>query len=312
MIDIEWKPSERPLIRSGARAPEELFDEGDQLADQFLRIVLGEDQRWQQADDGVGRDVEHQAGVERLADQLAARTIEHDADHQSLAAQLDEALDLAELAGEGVAQQPAQTVRVLHQLVVLHHLDRAIRRGAGLEKDAAEIEEVTYEGYGPHGIAIIVECLTDNRNRTISEVRRCFTRANGSLGEPNSVAWQFTENGYLAFNLFDADEEPKKIDADELFMVALEAGAVDVQTSDDVVEVYTERNELAQVAQALSEAGFTADESQLVLKPNTTISLEVEQASAVLNLIEALEELDDVSNVYHNLEMTDELVEQFA
>ena len=95
-------------------------------------------------------------------------------------------------------------------------------------------------------------------------------------------------------------------------MVALEAGAVDVQTSDDVVEVYTERNELAQVAQALSEAGFTADESQLVLKPNTTISLEVEQASAVLNLIEALEELDDVSNVYHNLEMTDELVEQFA
>ena len=192
------------------------------------------------------------------------------------------------------------------------NIDRAIRRGAGLEKDAAEIEEVTYEGYGPHGIAIIVECLTDNRNRTISEVRRCFTRANGSLGEPNSVAWQFTENGYLAFNLFDADEEPKKIDADELFMVALEAGAVDVQTSDDVVEVYTERNELAQVAQALSEAGFTADESQLVLKPNTTISLEVEQASAVLNLIEALEELDDVSNVYHNLEMTDELVEQFA
>ena len=72
------------------------------------------------------------------------------------------------------------------------NIDRAIRRGAGLEKDAAEIEEVTYEGYGPHGIAIIVECLTDNRNRTISEVRRCFTRANGSLGEPNSVAWQFT------------------------------------------------------------------------------------------------------------------------
>jgi YebC/PmpR family DNA-binding regulatory protein len=192
------------------------------------------------------------------------------------------------------------------------NIDRAIRRGAGLEKDAAEIEEVTYEGYGPHGIAIIVQCLTDNRNRTISEVRRCFTRANGSLGEPNSVAWQFAENGYLAFNLFDEDEEPKKIDTDELFMAALEAGAVDVQTSDDVVEVYTERNELAQVAQTLSEAGFTADESRLVLKPNTTISLEVEEAGAVLNLIESLDELDDVSNVYHNLELTDELVEQFA
>jgi YebC/PmpR family DNA-binding regulatory protein len=192
------------------------------------------------------------------------------------------------------------------------NIDRAIRRGAGLEKDAAEIEEVTYEGYGPHGIAIIVQCLTDNRNRTISEVRRCFSRANGSLGEPGSVAWQFTENGYLAFNLFDENEEPKKLDTDELFMAALEAGAVDVQTSDDVVEVYTERSELAQVAQALSEAGFTADEFRLVLKPNTTLSLEVNEASAVLNLIESLDELDDISNVYHNLELTDELVEQFA
>jgi YebC/PmpR family DNA-binding regulatory protein len=192
------------------------------------------------------------------------------------------------------------------------NIDRAIRRGAGLEKDAAEIEEVSYEGYGPHGIAIIVQCLTDNRNRTISEVRRAFTRANGSLGEPNSVAWQFTENGYLGYNLFDDEGQSKKIDSDELFMAALDAGAVDVQVSDDMVEVYTERNELAQVSQALNEAGFTADESRLMLKPNTTLSLEGEQATAVLNLIESLEELDDVSDVYHNLELTDEMVAQFA
>lgn len=192
------------------------------------------------------------------------------------------------------------------------NIERAIRRGAGLEKDVAEIEEVTYEGYGPHGVAIIVECLTDNRNRTISEVRRAFNRANGSLGEPNSVAWQFTENGYLVFNLFDEDGARKEIDTDELFMAALDAGAVDVQISDDVVEVYTERNELAQVVQALNEAGYTADESRLMLKPNTTLSLEGEQATAVLNLIEALEELDDVANVYHNLELTDEMVAQFA
>jgi transcriptional/translational regulatory protein YebC/TACO1 len=92
----------------------------------------------------------------------------------------------------------------------------------------------------------------------------------------------------------------------------LDAGAVDVQSSDDTVEVYTERNELAQVAQALSEAGYTADESYLMLKPNTTLTLEGEQATSVLNLIEALEELDDVSNVYHNLELTDEMVAQFA
>jgi YebC/PmpR family DNA-binding regulatory protein len=192
------------------------------------------------------------------------------------------------------------------------NIDRAIRRGAGLEKDAAEIEDVTYEGYGPNGIAIIVQCLTDNRNRAISEVRRCFTRANGSLGEPNSVAWQFTENGYLGFNLVDEDGESKKIDSDELFMAALEAGAVDVQVSDELVEVYTERNELAQVAQALNDAGFSPDESRLMLRPNTTVTLEGDQGAAVLNLIEALEESDDVSNVYHNLELTDEMVAQFA
>jgi len=192
------------------------------------------------------------------------------------------------------------------------NIDRAIRRGAGLEKDAAEIEEVTYEGYGPHGIAIIVQCLTDNRNRTISELRRAFNRANGSLGEPNSVAWQFTENGYLSYALVDEEGKSKKIDSDELFMAALEAGAVDVQVSDDVAEVYTERNELAQVAQALSDAGYVADESYLMLKPNTTITLESEEATAVLNLIESLDELDDVSDVYHNLELTDEMVAQFA
>lgn len=192
------------------------------------------------------------------------------------------------------------------------NIDRAIRRGAGLEKDAAEIEEVTYEGYGPHGIAIIAQCLTDNRNRTISEVRRAFTRAGGSLGEPNSVAWQFTENGYLAYNLVDEAGDRKKIDSDELFMAALEAGAVDVQVSDEVVEVYTERSDLAQVSQTLNEAGYVADESTLMLKPNTTLSLEGEQASTVLNLIESLEELDDVADVYHNLELTDEMVAQFA
>jgi YebC/PmpR family DNA-binding regulatory protein len=192
------------------------------------------------------------------------------------------------------------------------NIDRAIRRGAGLEKDAAEIEEVTYEGYGPHGIAIIAQCLTDNRNRTISDLRRAFNRANGSLGEPNSVAWQFTENGYLAYNLVDEEGERKNLDTDELFMAALEAGAVDVQISDEVAEVYTERSDLAQVAQTLNEAGYSADEFRLMLKPNTTIALEGEEATAVLNLIEALEELDDVSNVYHNLELTDEMVAQFA
>ncbi|MFN2202417.1 MAG: YebC/PmpR family DNA-binding transcriptional regulator [Caldilineaceae bacterium] len=192
------------------------------------------------------------------------------------------------------------------------NIEKAVRRGAGLDKDAAEIEEVMYEGYGPHGIAILVQCLTDNRNRTIADVRRAFTRSNGNLGEPNSVAWQFTETGYILFNLFEDDETPRDLDADDIAMAAIEADASDVITSDDAVEVYTERSNFGQVLQALGDAGFTPDESDLIQQPDNLIALSPDEATSVLNLIEALEELDDVSNVYHNLEMTDEVVAQFA
>lgn len=192
------------------------------------------------------------------------------------------------------------------------NIERAIRRGAGLEKDAAEIEEITYEGYGPNGVAMLVECLSDNRNRTISEVRRCFTRAGGSLGEPGSVAWQFTSKGYIAVNRQDEDGSDRGIDPEEVFMAALEAGAEDVVVTPDTVEVYTERTALALVAQALEEAGFPADESELVMEANTMLALAGEEGMSVLGLIETLEELDDVSKVYHNLELTDELMAQVA
>ncbi len=192
------------------------------------------------------------------------------------------------------------------------NIERAIRRGAGLDKDAAEIEEVTYEGYGPHGVAILVECLTDNRNRTISEVRRAFTRAGGSLGEPGSVAWQFTSKGYILFNRQDEEGNDRGIDPDEVFMVALEAGADDVEISDDAVEVYTARTDLAQVSQALEEAGLKPDQSELIMQPNVTLSLSPEESVTVMNLIDALEELDDVSKVHHNLELTDEVIAQLA
>lgn len=192
------------------------------------------------------------------------------------------------------------------------NIERAIRRGAGLEKDAAEIEQIVYEGYGPHGIAVLVDCLTDNRNRTISELRRVFTRANGSLGEPGSVAWQFTEKGYIYFARKDEDGEDKKLDPDALFMIALEGGAEDVEISDDAVEVYTERTDFAQVTQVLQDNGYQPDESELLMKPNTPMALGAEEATAVMGMIDALEELDDVNKVYHNLELTDDLVAQFA
>ncbi len=192
------------------------------------------------------------------------------------------------------------------------NIDRAIRRGAGLEKDAAEIEEIVYEGYGPNGVAMLVECLSDNRNRTISEVRRCFSRAGGSLGEPGSVAWLFTNKGYIAINRQDEDGSDRGIDPEEVFMAALEAGAEDVIVSDETIEVYTERTALAQVAQGLEEAGFPADESELTMEANTPLALETDAGMTVLTLIENLEELDDVNKVYHNLELTDEMMAQVA
>ena len=192
------------------------------------------------------------------------------------------------------------------------NIERAIRRGAGLEKDGVEIETIVYEGYGPHGIAMLVECLTDNRNRTISEVRRAFTKANGALGEPGSVAWQFTEKGYFAFDRTDDEGEPLDVDPDAIFMAALEAGAEDVEVGDEVVEVYTERTSFAQVSQALDEQGLTPNQAELVMTPNTTIELGTEEAGTVLNLIDALEELDDVNKVWHNLELTEDVVAQFA
>jgi YebC/PmpR family DNA-binding regulatory protein len=192
------------------------------------------------------------------------------------------------------------------------NIERAIRRGAGLDKDADVIEEISYEGYGPHGVAILVECLTDNRNRTISEVRRCFTRAGGSLGEPNSVAWQFTARGYIAFNLQDENGTRLPLDPDEIFMAALEAGAEDVVVGEESLEIYTERTDLARVTQTLEQMGYTPDESELIMQPNVTLGLDSTEGLSVLNLVEALEELDDVTKVYHNLEITDEMIAQMA
>ncbi len=192
------------------------------------------------------------------------------------------------------------------------NIERAVRRGAGLDKDGAEIEEVVYEGYGPHGVAVLVECLTDNRNRTIAEVRRVFTRANGNMGEPGSVAWQFASKGYVVVELEDEDGVANGTDPEELFMAALDSGAEDVEISSDAVEIYTDRTELARVVDGLRQEGFTPSQSELTMKPNVTIELGSDEAQSVLNLVENMEDLDDVSHVYHNLAVTDEMIVQFA
>ncbi len=192
------------------------------------------------------------------------------------------------------------------------NIERSIRRGAGLEKDSAIFETVVYEGYAPHGIAVLVECLTDNRTRTVADLRRIFTRANGGLGEPGSVAWQFTEKGYMLFPRVDDDGAPLKLDTDALFMAALEQGADDVVISDDVVEVYTNRTDFMQVNQGLEAAGYKPANAELLMAPNSTLELAAQQAADVLAMVETLEELDDVGKVSHNLELTDDVVAQLA
>ncbi len=183
-------------------------------------------------------------------------------------------------------------------------IDRAIRRGSGQDKNAANFEEILYEGYGPHGVALLIECLSDNRNRTIAEIRRVFNRANCTLAEPNAVAWQFERKGMIVIDLTTATT-----DAEEVFLLALEAGADDIQDETEVLEVYTVGTDLARVSQSLVESGVGYASMELIMHPRNMMSLDTGEALTVLRMIEALEELDDVRRVFHNLELRDEVLE---
>ncbi len=179
------------------------------------------------------------------------------------------------------------------------NIERAIRRGAGLESGGEALEEITYEGYAPHGIALMIEVMTDNRKRTVAEIRHVLTKHGGSMGESGSVAWQFEQKGYMVIPTKGRDEE-------ELFMMALEAGADDVEITDDVMEVYTSREDFAQVQQALKDMGLEPEEAELAWVPKTRVTLGAEEALKVMKVIEMLEDLDDVNKVYSNLEVPEE------
>src|SRR5699024_2097056 len=177
-------------------------------------------------------------------------------------------------------------------------INRAIQRGAG-GGDDTNMESIVYEGYGPGGTAIIVECLTDNRKRTVSEVRHAFTKSGGNLGTDGSVAYLFTRKGLILIN--EADE-------DALMEAAIEAGADDVQPQDDgSFEIYTAWEELGSVRDALEQAGFKIDEAEVTMIPSTTAELDVETAPKLMRLVDMLEDCDDVQNVYHNGDMSDEV-----
>ena len=177
-------------------------------------------------------------------------------------------------------------------------INRAIARGAG-GGDGEQLETIVYEGYGPAGSAVMVECLTDNRNRTVAEVRHAFSKCGGNLGTDGSVAYLFTKKGVLTF--VGADE-------DALMDAALEAGADDVVTEEDgTIEVYTTPNDFGTVLDGLEAAGFKPESAEVTMIPSTEAELDAETAPKLMRLIDMLEDLDDVQEVYHNGSISDEL-----
>lgn len=184
-------------------------------------------------------------------------------------------------------------------------IDRAIARGAGTN-EAANVEELTYEGYGPNGVAVFVEAMTDNRNRTAAEVRHAFSKSGGNLGTDGSVAYLFERKGQISF-------EPG-VDEEALLDVALEAGADDVVTNDDgSVDVFTTFQDFITVKEALIAAGFKSDNAEITMIATTEADLtDVESAQKIIRLIDALEDLDDVQNVYSNANIADEIMEQLG
>jgi len=183
------------------------------------------------------------------------------------------------------------------------NIQRAINRGSG--KDAENFEEVRYEGYGPGGVAVIVEALTDNRNRTASSVRSIFTKHGGNMGETGSVSFMFERVGEIIY-------KPDAADADAVMEAAIEAGAEDVTSDENAHTVICAFEDLGAVSQALAEALGEPESVKAVWKPNMTTELDEEKAEKMLRLISALEEDDDVQNVYSNFEVSDEVMKKLT
>jgi YebC/PmpR family DNA-binding regulatory protein len=184
------------------------------------------------------------------------------------------------------------------------NIERAIAKGTGADADAAAFESVVYEGYGPGGVAILVDALTDNRNRTSSEVRHLFTKYGGNLGEPGSVAWTFEKKGEI---LVDGT----RYDEDDL-MAAIDAGAEDLSLDGDVCEIVTGPTELAAVREALEGEGVELQSAELVQRPTTRTPVEENQVGSLMRLIDELEENDDVQGVHANFDVDAEVLERVA
>jgi YebC/PmpR family DNA-binding regulatory protein len=216
-------------------------------------------------------------------------------------------LTVAAKGGPNPADNPrlrAAVDKALSENMKRDTIDKAIARGAGTA-EGDNYEEITYEGYGVGGVAFIVECMTDNRNRTVGEVRHAFTKRGGNLGTDGSVAYLFSRKGQISF-------EPG-INEDKLMEAALEAGADDVVTNDDgSFDVMTSFEDYLNVKDALVAAGFTPANADIAMIPSITVPLDKEGAEKILGLVDMLEDLDDVQNVYTNADIPDEVMEQLG
>lgn len=183
------------------------------------------------------------------------------------------------------------------------NIERAIKRGTGELKEGNALEEIYYEGYGPHGIAMIIEVVTDNRNRAVAEIRHVLTRFGGSMAEAGAVSWQFTRSAYFTL-------PSKGNDPDKIFELAVEAGASDVNIDDDIIEIIGPVEAFNDISQALKKARLHPEEAELRMIPNNEVELAPEETIQVLKVIEALEELDDVQTVYSTLSISDEAMAQ--
>ena len=187
------------------------------------------------------------------------------------------------------------------------NIDRAVKRGSGAEAGGADYQTIMYEGYGPNGVAMLIECLTDNRNRAAMEVRTATSRNGGSLADPGSVSYLFNRKGVV---IVPKAQEGKEITEDDVLEATLDAGAEEVNDLGESFEVISEATDLVAVRTALQAAGLDYDSAEASFVPTMNVELDADAAGKVFRLIEALEDLDDVQNVYANFDVSDEVMEK--
>jgi YebC/PmpR family DNA-binding regulatory protein len=185
------------------------------------------------------------------------------------------------------------------------NIDRAIKKGLGTLGDGQSFEEITYEGYGPGGVALLIEVMTDNKKRTAAEIRHALSRLNGNLGEAGCVSWMFGKKGYISF-------DKKMVDSDKIMEIALDSGAEDVSEDENAIEVVADVSAFESVKKVFDNNSIKYIVAEISMVPQTSVKLEGKNAETMLKLMEALEELDDVQNVYANFDISEEEMEKLS